>query len=72
MRTLVPGYQGTTALGPGPRAFFFKFFFGGSSFFFKKKLYFLSVFSLFLSLSLFLCTHTLGSLEFNEFHESKL
>ena len=62
MGTLVPGHQGTAALGPGPRAFFyFILFLAGVHFFLKKnetKLCFLSVFSLFLSLFLSFSTHT--------------
>ena len=57
------------ALVPGH---FFIFLFWREFFFLtknKKKHWFLSVFSLFLSL--FLCTHTLGSFEFNQFHQSK-
>jgi hypothetical protein len=56
MRTLLTGQQGTPALCPANRAFFF--IFGGSSFSSKKnkKLYFLSVFFFFLSLS-FSFTH---------------
>jgi energy-coupling factor transporter transmembrane protein EcfT len=65
MGSLGPGHQGTGALGPGPRAFFYFmliFYFGGSSFFsqkIKKKHCFLSVFSLILSFFLSFSVHTL-------------
>ncbi len=51
----------------------FFLFFDGSSFLVRnnKKIYFLSVFSLFPSFFLS-GTHTLGSFEFNEFHQSKM
>jgi hypothetical protein len=65
MRTLLTGQQGTPAQCPANRAFFFIIlflFFGGSSFSSKKKLYFLSVFSFFLSLSLFYTLWVLLSL----------
>jgi hypothetical protein len=57
MRTLLTGQQGTPALCPAQGIFFYFLFifFGGISFFFQKnnkKLYFLSVFSFFLSLFL--------------------
>ncbi len=76
MRTLLTGQQGTPALCPASRAFFsfFYFYFWRKFIFFKKnnkKLYFLPVFPLFLSLFLS-NTHTLGSFEFNEFHQSKM
>jgi hypothetical protein len=57
MGTLVPGHGGhqdTVTLGPGPREFLFLFLRG--IFFPEKKIGFLCFFSLFLSLSLFICT----------------
>ncbi len=77
MGSLVPGQQGTGALGPGPRAFYYfiLFFILAGGFFFKKKkktLFSLCFFSLSLSLSLFQGTQTLSSFEFNQFHQSKL
>ena len=61
MGTLVPGHQGTAALGPGPRAFFYFYFyfFWREFILFKKKLK--KKFSLFfLSFSLsFSLVHTL-------------
>ena len=64
MGSLVPGHQGTGALGPGPRAFFifFYFLFWREFFFSLKKSGKKIVFSLFflsfsLSFSLSLYTH---------------
>ncbi len=66
-----PWYQGTRApqrwnLVPGH-------FFGGEFIFCSKKNMKKNIFFLSLSLfSLFLCTHTLDSFEFTQFHQSKL
>ena len=64
MGSLVPGHQGTGALGPGPRAFFlfFLFFSLAGVFFFLKKnkkniVFSLFFLSFFLSFSLSLYTH---------------
>ncbi len=59
---------------PGTRAFFyFNFFIFLEGVLFFTKKWKKTLFSLcFSSLSLFLCTHTLSSFEFNQFHQSKL
>jgi hypothetical protein len=68
MGSLVPGHQGTGALGPGPRAFFYFILFfilAGVLFFHtknKKKYCFVSVCSLFHSLFLSFSVHTLSVL----------
>jgi hypothetical protein len=73
MGSLVPGHQGT-----GPRAFFYFILFfilAGALFYqqkIKKTLFSICFFSLSHFLSLFLCTYTLGSFEFNQFHQSKM
>jgi len=54
---------------------FFYFYFLGVNFVgekWKKTVFSLWVFSPSLSISLFLCTHSLGSFEFNQFHKSNL
>jgi hypothetical protein len=77
MRTLLTGQQGTPALCPANRAFFFIFIFififWREFIFFKKnnKKFIFSLFFLSFSLS-FSLLHTLGSFEFNEFHRSKM
>jgi len=75
MRTLLTGQQGTPALCPANRAFFYIFylyFLAGVHFLQKnKKNFIFSLFFLSFSLS-FSLLHTLGSFEFNESHRSKM
>jgi hypothetical protein len=74
MRALLTGQQGTPALCPPNRAFFYFFifiFWAGVHFLKKIKKNIFSLFFLSFSLS-FSLSHTLGSFEFNEFHRSKM